>query len=620
MPHNNPIVQNSVIWNPGNTVISTVGDTTLTNLGGGNGAGALINGNVTLGTVGNGVVTGTSTITNGSQANGVATINGNVTMSDLNNTVTNDGIISGNVTMNGTGTNTYNAGSSGSSGDNGLRLPGAAVGVSPTFTPTGTVNGTLQGLAANAANNTLNLNGSGTSGLQAGSVIKDFGVVNKNDAGTWRVSATLDGDAGKLTTVNVNGGTLNTDKAAFLGGGGSTVKLSNSTTLQFNGTASSAFNGNIVDATSATTGAVLVTGANTTTLGGTSNTYHRTTTIDGGTLATGSNGALSANSDFDLLDGATLTINNQNTIKSILDSFGGVNTVNLNGPTTSLTLGSGLWGLGGGTFIGTGSLIKTSPGNLALDASNAVNLTAPGLFQINDGSVSVEAAGAIGATTAVQVNSGVSTTGILNVSADDTIGSLNGTGANASVVIASTKTLTTGGLNGTDSFAGHISGAGALTKAGTGTMTLTNTNTYTGGTTVNGGFLVGFAGTGAGTSSLQGNIVVTSPGNVTFDQTINNANGSYAGQLSGTGTATFNGNGSTLLTLSGDNSGRPARPDELQQRHGRDQRGEQPRRRQHGLQRRHAAQHRQCDAGQWDHHHLADGNAGTFLTDPSAPR
>ena len=96
--------------------------------------------------------TGSSSLTNGSQAFGSARIVGNVTMADLNNTVTNDGTITGNVTMNGAGSNTYNAGSLGSSGDNGLRLPGSGT-AGITGATTGVVSGSLTGLASNSANN-----------------------------------------------------------------------------------------------------------------------------------------------------------------------------------------------------------------------------------------------------------------------------------------------------------------------------------------------------------------------------------------------------------------------------------------------------------------------------------
>ena len=541
-------VQNSVIYGS----IVTQGSTTIVNRGGGTAAGSVIGGTIVVGTLG----TGTSAITNGSQAFGNATITGSVTMGDLNNTITNDGTITGNVTMNGTGSNTYNAGSAGSSGDNGLRLPGSAI--DGTGTPTGIVNGTLTGLAANSANNTLNLNGIGASTLQAGSSILNFGVVNKNDSGSFVLKNTLDGAAGKLTNVNVTGGLLATDNAAFLGSAATTVKLSNATTLNFNGTAAGTFAGNIVDATSATTGKVTVTGPSITTLSGT-NSYSGTTTINGGKLATGSNGALSANSDFTIQNGGTLIVNNAVALKSLADAGTGPNTVNLSGTATSLALTSGTFGANGGTVTGTGTLIKNGAGTFTLGGANTVNLAAPGTFAINNGTVVVAVANAIGSTTAVTVNSTATTTGTLRLDASDTIGSLAGTGANAVVNLnGAAVVLDTGGLNTSTTYAGKITGTGSLVKSGTGAMTLTGSNTYAGGTAINGGSIIGYAGSTATNGSLQGNINIALGASLGFDQTLSpngNTSGTYAGQLSGAGFVTFLGNGTGVLTLSGNNTG-----------------------------------------------------------------
>ena len=545
--------KNGYILTRSGNAITTVGNTTLVNRGGGNAMGGLIFGNVVIGTGG----TGTSSITNGSQTFGNATIWGTVTMADKDNAITNDGTIVGNVTMNGTGSNTYNAGSAGSSGDNGVRLPGA--GITGSGVPTGVMNGSLTGLAANSANNTLNLNGIGASIMQAGSSVLNFGVVNKNDAGSWLLKNTLDGAAGKLTNVNVTGGSLATDNAAFLGSAATTVKLSNGTTLNFNGTAAGTFAGNIVDAASATTGKVTVTGPSTTTLSGT-NSYSGTTTIDGGTLATGSNGALSANSDFTIQNGGTLIVNNAVALKSLSDAGTGPNTVNLNGPATSLGLTSGAFGANGGTITGTGALTKSGTGTFTLGGTNTVNLTAPGSFTINNGTVVVAAANAIGATTAVTVNSTATTTGVLTVNFNDTIGSLAGTGANAQVNLASGVILDAGGLNTNTVFAGKIAGAGALAKSGTGTMTLTGSNTYSGNTYVFNGTLIGFAGSTATNGSLQRDIYTTGSASLVFDQSLSpngNGSGTFTGIMSGGSSATFIGNASrtAVLTLTNNNTG-----------------------------------------------------------------
>ena len=91
------------------------------------------------------------------------------------------------------------------------------------------------------------------------------------------------------------------------------------------------------------------------------------------------------------------------------------------------------------------------------------------------------------------------------------------------------------------SYAGVMSGSGALRKIGTKTLTLSGNNTYTGGTTVSAGTLQGSA------SSLKGNIVNNA--NVTFDQS---TSGTYAGSMSGNGV--LNKIGTDTLILTGNNS------------------------------------------------------------------
>ncbi len=537
--------QNGFIWGSGGTAISTEGSTTLVNHGGGGNLGGLIAGDIILGTNG----TGTSSLTNGSATYGNATIIGNVTMADLHNTITNDGTITGDVTMNGTGSNTYNAGSLGSSGDNGLRLPGSQiVGLGA---PTGTVSGTLTGLAGNAANNVLNLNGLDTSTLQVGSTIENFGVVNKNDSGTWIIKSTLDGNSGKLTTVNNNAGVLSVDNASFLGTAATTVH--NNTFgagvggLIFNGTAAGTFAGNIDG-----TGSVGVTGANATTLTGT-NTYTGLTYVyTGGVLNANSNGALSAASDMYMYNG-TLNVNAINTVKNLYDYFGPNTSVINIASGASLSVAGGNFGDNGGVINGPGNLIKYSTGTLLLDGTDQI---APGSLIVNDGVVN-DNNGALASSVAVVVNSTATTTGTLNINQSETIGSLAGTGGNAVVNIASGANLATGGLNTSTAYAGHITGAGSLTKQGTGAMTLTGTNTYAGGTSITGGSIVGYAGTTATNGSLQGDIDVALGASVVFDQTLSplgNTSGTYAGDLTGDGFVTFLGNGTGILTLTGDNS------------------------------------------------------------------
>jgi len=96
--------------------------------------------------------------------------------------------------------------------------------------------------------------------------------------------------------------------------------------------------------------------------------------------------------------------------------------------------------------------------------------------------------------------------------------------------------------NGYDlAIAGVLSGTGSLTKIGIGTLTLTGANSYTGGTTVSAGTLAG------NTTTLQGNI--TNNAAVEFAQA---SDGTYSGNISGSGSLTKTGAGN--LTLAGANS------------------------------------------------------------------
>lgn len=189
----------------------------------------------------------------------------------------------------------------------------------------------------------------------------------------------------------------------------------------------------------------------------------------------------------------------------------------------------GLTGGGAIAITGITAVNHTGTGTTTLTGAN----TYTGGTTVTAGTLRQGAAGAFVNNGTYVVNGGTLSLNGFNLSAS----SLSGTGGTVSL---GTATFTVNQA-GSTSYAGVISGTGALTKSGTGTLTLTGANTYAGGTTVNAGTLAGT------TTSLQGAIVNNAT--VSFDQA---ANGTYAGAMSGTGTLAKTGAGT--LTLTGANT------------------------------------------------------------------
>ncbi|MBY0501872.1 MAG: hypothetical protein K2P93_07725, partial [Alphaproteobacteria bacterium] len=146
---------------------------------------------------------------------------------------------------------------------------------------------------------------------------------------------------------------------------------------------------------------------------------------------------------------------------------------------------------------------------------------------------------------------------VLNLAGSGTGYNLNGTnqaisgleGGQGSIVSleGNDNTLTVGQdgvLTERTTFSGNITGAGSLELIGFAVLTLDGQNTYTGGTMLNDeSQLIGT------TTSITGNIVNDSTGGLTFDQ---NTNGTYAGDISGSGPLAIRGGGA--ITFTGANS------------------------------------------------------------------
>ena len=177
--------------------------------------------------------------------------------------------------------------------------------------------------------------------------------------------------------------------------------------------------------------------------------------------------------------GATISVTNARRGITVAAGGGAIDTQGFDftwaGPIAGTTTTSTLTKLGSGTlrFTGVaGATINNYNGN--------VNIAA--------GTLRLDAGVSMGDLAAINVANVSGAT--LNVTGNETIGSLGGGGASGGDVTLSAITLTTGGNNNSTSYGGVISGAGAnLTKTGSGTMTLSGANTYTGATTVNAGRL-----------------------------------------------------------------------------------------------------------------------------------
>jgi autotransporter-associated beta strand protein len=180
-------------------------------------------------------------------------------------------------------------------------------------------------------------------------------------------------------------------------------------------------------------------------------------------------------------------------------------------------------------------------GNLILNKSANVTAIAGNLF-IGDGTgtdtVQTNAAGQFSSTTKITLNAAATPVFDLNGN-NQSIGSLASANAAASVTLGA-ATLETGGDNTSTTFAGVISGTGALTKDGTGTFTLTGANTFSGATTVDAGTLEAAAANALGATS---GITVNSGGTLLLSNTgtTDRINDAATIDLSG-GTIAFNGN------------------------------------------------------------------------------
>ena len=244
--------------------------------------------------------------------------------------------------------------------------------------------------------------------------------------------------------------------------------------------------GNIVNGNGA--GALVKSGTGTLVLTN-ANSYSGGTTLQQGTLRL---------ENDDALGSGALT-----TLGSTVDYAAGVsigNQIRLNSNTTKLNVDTGSATQSGviSQLNGSRPLEKTGLGELILTGTN----TYTGATTISAGKLTVFGGSALSNTARVTVANGAT----LNVANSETVGSLGG--VIGSTVTLGNSILTVGGDNSTSTFAGVISGDGALVKQGTGALTLSGNNTFTAGITLAAGTLTLAHNSAAGTG------VITTTGSV----------------------------------------------------------------------------------------------------------
>jgi autotransporter-associated beta strand protein len=203
----------------------------------------------------------------------------------------------------------------------------------------------------------------------------------------------------------------------------------------------------------------------------------------------------------------------------------GASTMDVDGTSLTLT----------GVISGTGSLEKEGAGTLILTEAN----TYTGATEIDAGVLKLTAGASISASEKVVVGAnGVFDTS--DITDNVYIESLAGSGSVINGSIAPNSLVITDAKPG-DVFSGVISGTGGLLITG-GTQTLTGINTYTGPTIVSPG-----ANLIAAIHSIPGDVV--NNGSFGFSQAMP---GTYANNMSGTGTMVIGGTG--VITLTGQNT------------------------------------------------------------------
>lgn len=408
-----------------------------------------------------------------------------------------------------------------------------AIAVSSASTISATANATLSGALSGA--NTLTKSGASTLTL-AGTNSSHFGALNITAGGVTLSGGSALGDTSAVTLSS--GTTLTVSSAEAIGSltGAGSVVLNGALTIGGDNT-STTYTGVISGASGLTK-----VGSGTQTLTG-ANSFTGTTTVSAGGLTVGFGGALGNGSAVTVSSGATLTSNAASLALGSLAGAGavsfGANTLTSGSNNTSTTFS--------GAISGSGTFGKAGSGVLTLSGANSGSSAA---ILVNGGALAVASDGNLTSGTVTLQNSNLRITGATTIDNDIVL-----SGGSGGIVADATATVS-----------GVISGGSLLAKSGTGTLTLTGTNTYSGITNVVAGTMIvdgslsatsGVIVSSGATLGGSGSIFASSSTNTLTVQ----SGSTLAPGGSGAGTLTINGNlvmnsGSTLaLDINGTSAG-----------------------------------------------------------------
>lgn len=423
-------------------------------------------------------------------------------------------------------------------------------------------------------NNTIYLSGEGSASLPGNMV--NFSSLIKNDGGFWTLTGTITG----VTIADVQQGTLaltgnNTnytgkvlvEPAGTLQARAQSLppSVTDNGLVRFaqpdDGTYTGLLSG---------TGSVEKTGVGVLTLAPAAagaNTYSGGTTITQGTVAIAADNVLGAASGGLTFNGGTLqltqALNLASTRAMSINASGGT----IDTQAFSTTIAQGITGAGALTKAGSGPLVTTGTNTYA----GGTNI-AGGTLQLGSGGTSGSIVGDVtnngslvfNRSDAVVFPGTISGSGsVTQAGTGTTVLTSNNTYTGGTTISAGTLQLGNGGTSGSivgditnnsalvfnrsdvSSYGGAISGSGSVTQAGSGTTVLSGDSTYTGGTTIAAGTLQ--LGAGATSGSIVGD--VANNGALFFDRSdlVH-----FPGVISGTGSVTQAGAGTTVLT--GDNT------------------------------------------------------------------